>query len=197
MRSNERKRLFIDIDGTAAVFSPVDTLEILYEKGYFLNLEPIPNVVKAIRLLQAQVSELELFILSGYLSDSKYALQEKNEWLDKNIPEIEPEHRIFCPCGTSKKDLVPGGIRSTDYLLDDWTNNLSEWEPPGIAIKLLNGINHSRGTWRGSRISAENSPYLIVRKVLDVVRGKTVMDDKPRITVQPEFTVSILPDIEP
>lgn len=52
LRSKERNRLFIDIDGTAAVFTPVDTLETLYEKEYFLNLKPIPNVVKAIRLLQ-------------------------------------------------------------------------------------------------------------------------------------------------
>lgn len=196
MKPKERKRIFVDMDGTAAKFTPVDMLETLYEQGYFLNLEPIPNIVRAIRLLQVQATDIEIFILSSYLSDSKYALQEKNEWLDKYIPEIDYEHRIFCPCGISKKEVVPDGIRDTDYLIDDYTHNLMEWEPPAIGIKLLNGINHTKGTWKGSRISAENSPYLIVRKMIDVVAGKTVMDDKPRVTIQPETTTSILPEME-
>lgn len=29
-----KKRLFVDMDGTLAVFRNVDTLETLYEKGY-------------------------------------------------------------------------------------------------------------------------------------------------------------------
>lgn len=193
----ERKRVFVDMDGTAAKFTPVDTLETLYEQGYFLNLEPIPNAVKAIRLLQAQAADIEVFILSSYLSDSEYALQEKNEWLDKYLPEIDKGHRIFCPCGKSKKDAVPGGIRVSDHLLDDYTHNLMDWEPPAIGIKLLNGINHSRGTWRGSRISAENSPYIIVRKIMDVVAGKEVLDDKPKEIMKTELASPVTYDMEP
>jgi len=176
----EKRRVFVDMDGTLAVFTPVNTLETLYEKEYFLNLEPIPNMVKAIRLLQAQVPEVEVFILTSYLSDSRYAMQEKNAWLDKHLPKLDYEHRVFCPCGTDKKEVVPEGIKPTDYLLDDYTANLTTWEPPAIGVKLLNGINHSKGTWKGSRISAENSPYLIVRKIMDVVEGNAVFDAKPK-----------------
>ena len=49
-----KTRLFVDIDGTLAVFKPVDTLETLYEKGYFLNLEPHENVVAAVNELYFQ-----------------------------------------------------------------------------------------------------------------------------------------------
>lgn len=186
MKQKDRKRLFVDMDGTVAKFTPVDTLEILYEPGYFLNLDPIPNTVKAIRLLQAQAADIEVFILSSYLSDSQYALKEKSEWLNKYLPETDFEHRIFCPCGTCKKEVVPGGIRATDHLLDDYTCNLAEWEPPAIGIKLLNGINHSKGSWKGSRISVENSPYLIVRKIVKVVGGDIVVDNKPQEMVANE-----------
>lgn len=36
----DKQRLFVDMDGTLAEFKPVDTLEVLYEKDYFLNLKP-------------------------------------------------------------------------------------------------------------------------------------------------------------
>ena len=40
-----RLRLFVDMDGTLAEFRSVDTLETLYEKGYFAELRPQETVV--------------------------------------------------------------------------------------------------------------------------------------------------------
>ena len=124
---NNKTRLFVDMDGTLAVFRPVNKLETLYEKGYFLNLPPHRNVVAGIQsLLQdAEFENIEVFILSAVLSDSKYALEEKNAWLDKHLPEIDMEHRIFPPCGENKRDYIPGGIKDDDFLLDDYTRNLN------------------------------------------------------------------------
>lgn len=65
------------MDGTLAEFKKVDTLEKLYEKGYFLNLEPHMNVVDAIRSIVTDHSEIEVYILSAVLSDSPYAVTEK------------------------------------------------------------------------------------------------------------------------
>lgn len=48
---DEKQRLFVDMDGTLAVFRKVDELETLYEKGYFLNLAPQKNVLAAVREL--------------------------------------------------------------------------------------------------------------------------------------------------
>lgn len=154
-------RLFVDMDGTLAEFHPVDTLEALYEKGYFENLPPNQNVVHAISSLIASQLELDVHILSAYLSDSPYALEEKKAWLDKYLPELPEDRRIFVPCGQDKKAYVPGGIRPTDCLLDDYSLNLHNWEPPAMGIKLLNGINGSHGTWTKESIRYDAQPEVM------------------------------------
>lgn len=146
-------RLFVDMDGTLAVWNPTKKLEDLYEEGYFKNLKPYSDVVEAVRQIYTFCSDIEVFILSAYILDSPYALKEKNEWLDKYLPEIDQEHRCFCHCGTDKSLAVPDGIKTTDVLLDDYTVNLNDWCPPGIGLKLLNGINDTHKSWQGERIS--------------------------------------------
>lgn len=172
------------MDGTLAVFHPVDELETLYEKGYFLNLEPQKNVLAAIRELTVNHTEIEVNILSAYLSDSPYALQEKNEWLDRFLPEIDRDHRIFVPCGTDKKEGVRGGIRENDFLLDDYTKNLNEWQPPARGIKLLNGINHSRGTWIHDRLRHDRDALSLTSAILSIMKDERhIFDEKGRPSV--------------
>lgn len=175
-------RLFIDIDGTLAEFKPVDTLETLYEKDYFRNLKPLENVVKAIKIMKEKYPDVELYTLSAYLTDSKFALDEKNAWLDQNLPEIDNSHRIFCPCGSDKKDYIPNGIHPTDHLMDDYTSNLLSWEPPARGIKLLNGINHTRGTWLNTRIRMDKDPELLADNIHKIIAaGEQIQDIPPQI----------------
>lgn len=179
----EKIRFNVDLDGTAAVFKTVDTLETLYEKGYFLNLEPNRNVVDAINIIVKEHPEIEVFVMSSVLSDSKYAFAEKNAWIDKYLPGIDKEHRIFPPCGENKLDYIPDGVRETDLLLDDYTHNLTLWEPPARGIKLLNGINHTRETWRGNRLRYDKSPEDLVENIIDIaINGLTIRDIKPQET---------------
>lgn len=170
-------RLFVDMDGTLAVWHPTKKLEELYEEGYFLNLDPYQEVVSAIKQLVMFEPDIEVFILSAYLSDSPYALKEKNEWLDKYLPEIDQAHRCFCHCGTDKSLAVPGGIKSTDSLLDDYTVNLNDWCPPGIGLKLLNGINDTHKTWQGERISRNQDPTLMALAILNNIKIALDRDD--------------------
>ncbi len=163
------KRLYVDMDGTLAEFKEVDTLEKLYEEGYFLNLKPQMNVIDAVRKLIEHNQDVEVFIMSSVLSDSRYALNEKNEWLNKYLPEIDEEHRIFPPCGDDKKYYIPGEMDHNNYLLDDYTKNLAQWEPPCIGIKLLNGINHTHGTWQGAKVSMELSPEELVQAIRETM----------------------------
>lgn len=163
------QRLFVDMDGTLAVFNPVTRLETLYEKGYFRNLAPHENVVEAVRLLAKRTDLLEVYILSSHLSDSPYALEEKNAWLDQHLPEIDPAHRIFPPCGVDKKAYVPDGIRDSDTLLDDYTHNLLLWSPPAKGMKLLNGINHTRGTWKGDSITFDVPAEVLADKIMQAI----------------------------
>lgn len=168
----DRQRLFVDMDGTLAEFKTVDTLETLYEKDYFINLKPNENVLGAIKQLIAD-NDIDVYILSAYLTDSRYALEEKNAWLDKYLPELPQEKRLFVPCGTDKSVAVPGLIRPDDYLLDDYTKNLSEWEPPARGIKLINGINHTNGTWQGDKIHFTHAPEELSSMISDVMKGWT------------------------
>lgn len=167
----DKQRLFVDMDGTLAEFKTVDTLETLYEKDYFINLKPNENVLGAIKQLIAE-NDFDVYILSAYLTDSRYALEEKNAWLDKYLPELPQEKRLFVPCGTDKSVAVPGLIRPDDYLLDDYTKNLSEWEPPARGIKLINGINHTNGTWQGDKIQFTHSPEEISSMISSVMKGE-------------------------
>lgn len=172
-------RLFVDMDGTLAVWHPTKKLEELYEEGYFKNLTPYWEVVEAIKKIASEQPDIEVFILSAYLTDSEYALNEKNEWLDKYLPEIDKQHRCFCPCGTDKSLAVPDGIKTTDTLLDDYTVNLKDWCPPGVGIKLLNGINDTHKTWQGDRVSRLQSADSIAEQILnniDIALGRKTED---------------------
>lgn len=173
-------RLLVDMDGVLTKFKQVDTLEVLYEKGYFLNLEPVDNVINAVKLIKADHPEIEVYILSSVLADSKYALEEKNEWLNQYLPEIDASHRLFPPCGVNKADYVPGGARETDYLLDDYTHNLTAWEPPARGIKLLNGINHTKETWNGNMLRFDKEPRELAANILSVMSGERIQDVKPQ-----------------
>lgn len=154
----EKRRLFIDMDGTLAVFTPVDTMETLYEKGYYAELNPHENVIEGARQFM-QASDMEVYVLSAVLEDSPYALTEKNAWLDQYLPEVDSEHRVFLPCGKDKSEYVPGGISVADTLLDDYSTNLHQWQAAGgRAIKLMNGINGTRGSWVGQRIEYDIMP---------------------------------------
>ena len=185
-----RKKLFIDMDGTLNVFKEINTLETLYEKGYFLNLVPHENVVRAVKNIiddtknEQELDDpgIEVFVLSSYLSDSKYALKEKNEWLDKYLPEIGAEHRLFVPCGEDKRVFIEkkyGYILNPnqDYLLDDYSTNIHSWQPPGIGIKLMNGINGNFGTWQGNKLTIDRSAEDLVMCIKDIIYNNARYND--------------------
>jgi len=175
-----KKRLFVDMDGTLAVFHPVNRIETLYQRGYFLNLEPISGVLAAVKQIVRQNPKIEVNILSAYLSDSHYSYTEKMAWLNKYLPEVENDRRVLVPIGCDKRAAVKGGLQSGDFLLDDYTKNLASWEPTQ-GIKLLNGINHTRGTWQGNRIRYDKPPHVLVRDIARIVElGETIRDDKPK-----------------
>ena len=139
-------RLFVDMDGTLAEWRSASTADELYQEGYFRNLQPVSSILAATKIL-ARREDVEVYVLSSVLGDSPYAKTEKNSWLDKYLPEIPRDYRLFPPCGTEKALAVPGGIRRSDILLDDYTSNLISWSRYGTAVKVLNGINGTNGKW--------------------------------------------------
>ena len=163
---NQIQRLFVDMDGVLAVYDENMGTPLMYEPNYFLNLKPQQNVINAIRiLLQIEPPSFDIHILSSTLINT-YAPQEKKKWINKYLPNIPSEKIILLPIGQCKT-IHPIGIRKNDILLDDFTPNLQAWSKHAIGIKLLNGINHTRGTWQGKTISIDLPSSCIARDILD------------------------------
>lgn len=175
MDNRTKQRLFVDMDGTLAEFKPIDTLEKLYEENYFLNLSPQINVIDGIRFIIQNNPNIEVFVLSAVLSDSNYAIPEKNAWLDKYLPELDMEHRLYPKCGESKKEFLEqmqGGIKSDDFLLDDYSKNLHLWDPPAKGIKVMNGINGKNGTWTKDKVSIESEGKDFAECVMNIMERR-------------------------
>lgn len=161
-----KRRIFVDMDGTLAKWHNVESEEILLEKGYYENLEPNRNLVNAIKELIRNGEDI--YILSSFLSNSNFALEEKKKWLEKYLPEIPLEKQIFVKYGDNKTSYIPGGTDKNDYLIDDYTKNLIPWkEAGGIGIKFLNGINNTKGTWKGAFIKDNENLKQDLEYILD------------------------------
>lgn len=139
-----KKRLYVDIDGTLARFHDADKMfiEAMWTPGFYVGLKPFENAVEGLKLFMKEHPEVEVYILSAVLdTDPPFIVGEKNEWLDKHLPEIPSDHRIFTRAGESKTDYI-GEINKNVYLLDDYNKNLIEFEDAGAhAIKFHNDVN--------------------------------------------------------
>jgi len=151
------RKIFFDMDGTLTEWRVIASEEELYEKGYFSSLEPNESVVASARKL-AQAGD-EIYILSCVLTDSAYAQQEKEEWIRRYAPFIPAENWLFVPYGEKKSEFIAGRLGELtrdDVLVDDYTENLRDWtEHRGLAIKVMNGVNGTKGTWHGLRVPCE------------------------------------------
>lgn len=172
MDQSKKPCIFFDMDGTLAEWRVnVESEEKLYEKDYFASLSPNQNVVDAAKII-AKSGKADVFILSTYLENSKYALAEKKEWVERFIPEIPAQNRLFPKVGESKYRMaVPYAPGRPLVLVDDYSANLHDWvKNGGTAIKILNGVNSTKGTWFGYRVSIEASPEEIAEDILEAAR---------------------------
>lgn len=157
-----RTRLYIDMDGTIAVWGNSPWEEVC-AKGYFRNRPPMMNVINAVKHIIKNHPEVEVFILSAVITD-EHSRDEKHEWLDKFLPEIDREHRIFSVYGEDKGKYIHA---KGDILLDDYSKNLTEWESHGgKGIKLLNGVNWSKRSWKGDVVFYETNPKMLAESIV-------------------------------
>lgn len=160
----KKRRMYIDMDGVLAVFDPDKSLEEVAMPGYFRNLPPMENVVTAIKnIITEHGNEYEVYALSSTLHEE--AIADKSIWLDRELPELAKENRIFVPYGRMKKDYIVE-LQDTDILLDDFSKNLREWH--GVAIKLMNGINGTKGTWCGYSVNGKATPDVIRNTLIGI-----------------------------
>lgn len=174
--NNMNTRLFIDMDGTLAVWKQATCFEDLLQPGYFRDLPPYQTVLDAVKILCTTKPELDVYALSAYIPENQYAVSEKNAWLDAYLPEIDSEHRIFVACGSSKaraaaKRLKTPCIDNSFVLLDDYSVNLHEWKANrGSCIKLRNGINGNGGTWKGESVTRFDTAENIANRIWSIIK---------------------------
>ena len=163
------KRIYIDMDGTLCRFHDAEHkyIEQMWEKGFYINLQPFEEFVKAVSLCIDRNADTEFFILSAVLdTEPPFAEAEKREWLHRHLPQLSDGNMLFIPAGTDKSSLIPD-MSSDCILIDDYNKNLSEWRiQGGTAIKFINDIN-DRGLgayggeigniWDGERVRYNDS----------------------------------------
>lgn len=154
----ERTKIYIDMDGTIARFHDENLyLERMFEKGFFIDLKPFENAVYAIEQL-VNDSTAEIYILSATLNSC--SLDEKNQWLDKYLPNIDKDHRIFTSLNVPKSEAIGHRLTDKDILIDDYNKNLLEWQKAGgTSVKAKNNINHKGlhgELWKGELIDVVN-----------------------------------------
>jgi len=125
-------KVYIDMDGTLAVFNKNATMEEVFSPGYFRNLEPIPEMIEFAQELIERGYDVN--ILSGATYE---ALQEKIEWLQEHMPFLSSDHYVFVPVDADKSQFIPDPRHS--ILIDDYNKNLDAWK--GLALKCKTDIN--------------------------------------------------------
>ncbi|MBR3517842.1 MAG: hypothetical protein IKO10_16190 [Lachnospiraceae bacterium] len=194
-KDNEKPRIFFDMDGTLAEWRNITLTiesdedrykvmqilnEILLTPGYFSTLEPHQNMLDAMEILN---DKYEVYILSCAIpkDGDPSPAAEKTEWLGQHAPYLKPEQIVFVPDGQDKSRFIPGGIRETDFLVDDYTKNLIDFDAAGgCGIKAMNFVNGTKGRWNGSAISITSDPKDIADSVEMILKGFKIRQDAPQ-----------------
>jgi hypothetical protein len=154
----DRETVYVDMDGVLAKWNTEATLEDTLVPGYFLQREPEKSIIRCIKILR--LLNVQVIILSAVCNEQ--AAMEKSAWLDRYLGRLQK--RIFVPYGMNKADYISGG---TGLLIDDYSPNLHMWEMSGNrGIKFRNGINGTKGTWKGDKISYDMSSIRMTYQIL-------------------------------
>lgn len=164
----EKRRIFFDMDGTLNVFESAKHLDEVSKPGYMKERTPIENMVEAARILSEQY---EVWTASAVLPYN-HSVPDKDYWLDKEMPFIPKDHRIYIPYGTDKGKALEPYIREGDIFIDDYSANLksvsSYYKGKVSCIKCCNGINDTNHSWIGHRISIYSAPEVIADEIASV-----------------------------
>ncbi len=134
------KNIYINSVGVLAKPNlELESLEELFQPGYFANLAPEWSMIEAARLLAGQEG-CQVYILAPAFP-GPYAMEEQQAWLDRYLPEIPQENRLFVPLGQSKAQALGRPLTQEDVLVDGFSRNLPDWEKAGgVGIQSLKGV---------------------------------------------------------
>lgn len=136
---------FLDMDLTVAKF-PIQhgeqgTKKYRLDTGFFCELQPYANVEQVNKAIQTKKAS-GVYILSN--SPTEQADADKDIWLDKYLPAIPQENRIFNRGGlyavktkaAVAMEFLGRPLTKDDILVDDCPKNCAEWvKAGGTAIR--------------------------------------------------------------
>lgn len=164
--------IFFDMDGTLAKWNKDASIEEVMEPGYFKERTPMHNMIRAAKVLIRR--GYRVYITSKVFTGTT-AVEDKNEWLDRFLPEVTREHRFFIPYENRSKNAIPleGGVKPGYVLVDDSTHHgLAGWA--GIGVKVDNGINNNKRSWDGYMVSAQSTP----NKIANTIEAIMLLEEK-------------------
>lgn len=161
--NNQELPIFFDMDGTLAEWETTAHIDEVIAPGYFQNRRPMWSMIQAAKRLMEMGHPV--YITSKVISGTT-AVEDKNIWLDRHFPQMKMENRFFIPNENGDKNAIPlpGGVKPYYLLVDDSTHyGLSGWK--GVGIKVDNGINNTKRSWRGYMVSSQSYPEVIAATI--------------------------------
>lgn len=159
---------FIDMDGVLAKYVHEDYVSrdggtppwLVPDTHYFAKRMPDERMVAVLNALCKRY--WDLFVISRMTNNLKLAhehCEDKKAWLSIHAPEL-PTDRFrpcFWPKSTLAQHLLEQKLTPDDVLIDDFNDNLVEWQKAGgTAIKYCNGSN-APSTFNGPHIPEDAS----------------------------------------
>lgn len=129
--------IYIDMDGVINDFeSDKNARKNMWEKGYFENIPPIEETCKTMKILNKY---FDVIILSKIIERSG-VIEEKQNWLSKNLCEKSFSEVIYVPYADSKVHYINFNKYKNIILIDDNERNLDECSGFGVhCIKFRGG----------------------------------------------------------
>lgn len=174
-------KIFWDFDGTLYEFRQGIGPDEYAQKGYSRGLNVVSgSIVETLKLLaestDMQGEKVEHYLLSAVMN-MDYVVEDKKWAINYDGFPIPEQNMIFVQYGQSKAEaLRKAGIEISkgDLFVDDYTKNLEDMKGTMTCVKMLNGINDTHGSWKGSRISAFESADSIVRDLIGISYMSTI-----------------------
>lgn len=116
--SNKELEIYLDMDGTIIELL-FDMEESFTQRGNYIKKQPIKPVIEKITKIHIIYPDLKIKILS--FSRNNNMTEEKNKWLDINMPFINNENRIFLTEEENKYDKLNVNKVKGEYIKSDIT----------------------------------------------------------------------------
>lgn len=142
---NNKKHVFIDMDGVLADYWCKEGKAsgiIDYYRGFFLNKEPVREVIASIL---KNFGNDNLYILSA--SPHQQGIDEKNEWLDEHFKFVEEKNRYFIQypnadkCDSLKEIMKNLNLKSDEVIIIDDHHDILKKCEQELSIQVYHPIH--------------------------------------------------------